>query len=193
MSNQGDKIVMYESPEAATYVENVKGWIDKDGRFFGDGPDGEQMARYFSCTHKKCECGGITERSWTRCEDCRNKAEIERYKALPFEEWDGITPVVIAFGDKYFYSEEEISDWIAEHNEDLEPGDRITELELLICTPNKLQYLDSSYWEDVLFEDTEIPKELQEAVNAVNKVIDTLPAQSYSPGKIRTTYKYTEQ
>jgi hypothetical protein len=192
MSNK-DKVIMYESPEAATYMTGIKGWVDINRRYFGDNEDGERMARFSSCTHKKCDCGGLMERIWTKCENCRGKAAIERYNSLPFEEWDLVKPVCEAFGYKYFFSEEEITDFIYEHNEDCDEEDKITELDLLICEPNSLQHLHSSYWEDVLFEDNDIPKKLQDAVDAVNKVIDTLPPQSYSPGKIRTTYKYTEQ
>ena len=46
-----EQIVMRDSPESAQYRTDLKGWVSRDGFYFGDGPQGERTARYAGCTH----------------------------------------------------------------------------------------------------------------------------------------------
>ena len=74
------KIVMYDSDEAATYRHNIGGWVDRHGVFCGKDED---LARYRGCTHRPCsKCGKPVPKSYTVCDECRRKAEIEKYEAL---------------------------------------------------------------------------------------------------------------
>ena len=58
MIKETEKIVMYDSPEAATYRTDIKGWVSRDGHFYGDnGPSAEHGARWSGCTHMNCKCG----------------------------------------------------------------------------------------------------------------------------------------
>jgi hypothetical protein len=177
-----ENVIMYDSPEAATYVKNIEGWIDKDRRFFGKGDDGERMARYSSCTHKTCDCGNIMQKGYTKCEDCRRKASVERYNALPFKEWDLSEPVCTWDGDKYFFNIEDLEEYMEENE--------LTEIPLLLCEANKYRKIEADYWADVFPDDSdgELPKEMQEALDNLNAVIDKMPAASYAPSRIRTTY-----
>lgn len=183
MNNTEKKVIMYDSPEAATYRTDIEGWVSADGFYCGKGEAGEQAARYRSATHKKCECGEVIEmRTYTTCNSCRHKKSVEYYNKLPFKKYDG-SPVVDWDGDTYFFSEEEIQDYL--DNNELES------IDLLFCKENNWSKIEYDYWQDDLPEnsDGELPKKMQEALDALNKVISELPACSYSPGKIRTSYK----
>ena len=96
--------IMYASEEAAQQV-TVTGWQSRNGRFYGSD---EHLARWDGCTHLTCECSNEVEKSWTKCGDCRDKAGLERYLALPFQEWDELTPLTLYDNDTYFWSKEEV-------------------------------------------------------------------------------------
>lgn len=176
--------MMYDSLEAATFVTNISGWIDKDGRFFGNNKDSEHMARYSSCTHMRCECGELMTKGWTKCEKCRSISDIEKYNKLTFKEWNGKDIVYSELVNKYFNDSDEIEYYCAD--EEIDPKD----LRLLLCYPNEFREIESDYWEDVLPEESEgeLPKKLQEALIVFNEVIKSLSPASYSPSKTRTTY-----
>ena len=178
-----EKVIMYDSPEAATYIKDIEGWVSADGFYCGKGESGEQSARYRGATHRKCEnCDAIIKmRTYTLCDECRHKKAVENYKKLPFREYDG-SPVVDWDSDTYFFNEEDIQDYL-EDNE-------LDSIDLLFCKENKWSEIEPDYWQDDLPEnsDGELPKKLQDSLNNLNKVISELPPCSYSPGKIRTSY-----
>ena len=57
MKKVEEKIIMFDSPEAAVKV-NMDLWKSSDGRLAIT----EETARYNGCTHKSCECGGIMKK-----------------------------------------------------------------------------------------------------------------------------------
>ena len=179
------KQILYDSSEAARYVGNIKGWVDINNRFFGDNKDSEHMARWSSHTHKKCECGELMQKGWSKCNNCIAKASVERYYKLPFVEWEAvIRPVYSDAFDTYFFNEDEIDDFCEENN--VKPN----ELMLLQCKGNYFAPIDFGQWQDIMPEEVdELPKELVAGIEALNKIIDKLPPASYSPGKIRTEYQ----
>lgn len=177
-----DKKIKYNSTEAARYVENIKGWVDINNRFHGDGKDAEHWARYSSCTHMICECGNEYKKGWGVCSECRDKKELENYYKLDFKEYDG-SVVYSKLLDKYFFDENELIDYL--YNEDYEI---VTDLRLVLCKENYFNELESDYFEDVLPEDGDLPEKLQEAIDELNNVIKQLPCASYSPINIRTEY-----
>jgi hypothetical protein len=181
MEELKQKVIMYDSPEAATYRTNIEGWVNSEGRFYGKE---EHLARWSGCTHIKCEgCGKpIPVRSYTRCEDCRHKIAVENYNKLPFVEWDETEPVVTWDKDTYFFSLEDLIEFL-EDNE-------MNEIDLLLCEENKWHAIPWDYWSDMMPEgQDELPEALEKALKEFNKVISELPTQSYSPGKVRTSYK----
>jgi hypothetical protein len=107
---------------------------------------------------------------------------------LPFKEWNGKEIVYSDMADKYFQDSDEIEDYCEE--EEIEPS----ELRLLLCVPNYFDQVDGDIWSDVLPEDSEgdLPKKLQDALNAFNEVIKSLPPASYSPSNTRTMYQRSE-
>ncbi len=175
------EIIVLDTDDSAAKLITVTGWVSRDGRFFGDN---EESARYAGCTHKSCDCGNSMTKGWTKCDSCRSKSAAERYKALPFQEWDWEVPV--CDDDEYFFSAEAIDDYLEEH--DLKPED----LSLVICTPNNFNEITSEYWDGILAEDGEIPVELQNKLDELNKFIATLAPASWSPSKIRTEYRPVE-
>jgi hypothetical protein len=179
-----EKQINYDDENAARFVENIKGWVDINNRFYGNNPNSEHKARWSSCTHQKCECGKLMTKGLTKCDECRTKAEIERYNQLPFKEYNG-DMVYSHSADQYFRDSDEIEDY-CEDNE-TEPKD----LRLVFCEPNEFSEVNGEYWEDVLPEDSEgeLPTKLQEALDTLNKVISEMPPASYSPSKTRTEYR----
>jgi len=177
------KQIIYDDENAARFVENVKGWVDINNRFFGNNPESEHMARWSSCTHLKCECGNLMTKGWTKCDECRTKSGIERYNQLPFKEYDG-SIVYSHYADEYFNDADEIEIYC--EDEDVDAKD----LRLVFCVPNKFREINSDYWSDILPDDSEgeLPVKLQQALDSLNKVISELLPASYLPGKIRTEY-----
>lgn len=176
------KVIMYDSPEAAE-KKTVTGWFSRDGRFWGKD---ESMARYSGCTHKKCECGGITERGYTYCKVCRGKRHVQAYMARPYKDIE--YPVYSDALDKYFFSEDDLIDYCFDEEVDTH------DLMLIICQENRYTHIGFSQWDDIMPEDSDgdLPQSLLDAIKACNEVIDKLPPASYGPGKYRTTFPHPE-
>lgn len=182
-----EEIIMYDAPDTAS-IKTLTGWVAKDGHYWGEN---EHMARWSSCTHKTCECGNIHNKHWTCCDDCREKHRIERYKALPFQEWDGETPLCSDADDTYFFDIDSLIDHCVEHS--TTPDD----LHLVICQPNHMQYVEDDLWSDSLADDMYlddcVPGEVLEALQNLNDAIKKhRPVLSWSPGKHRTSVKLPE-
>lgn len=183
-----EKVIMYESPEAATYLTNIEGWVDVNRYFFGKGEQGERMARYSSHTHKLCECGKTMKKGYLRCSDCRHKSDIEKYKAMPFREWDGKEPVCTRDANDYFFSIEELINFMLNNEE--EP---IHEIDLIICSPIGYCEIDLETIAQDVHDDWQPESELVDKINEFNKFIQTLPPHSWQAGSIRTNYKIQEE
>ena len=188
MTTNTDKIILYDSPEAAKEV-TVTLWQSACGHLYKD----EGTARYAGCTHKICACGKKMRKFYTQCDDCQNKTFREKYLNLKFEEWDGKTPLCLYGDDKYFFDVSDIEDYLDELNNYEEENNEYgpEDLQLVICKPNYLPQVqidsddipENLEWEDV------VPKELDKRVAELNEYIKTLKPISWSQGKIRTEYK----
>lgn len=175
------KVILPTDPEAATFRTDISGWVDIHGRFWGTD---ERMARYSSSTHSMCECGNIVSRGWTKCSSCREKEDITRYDKLQFKVWDGDEYVYSYAVEEYFRDEDEIMEYCDDH--DIMPNG----LRLVLCEPNYFNELNKDQWDEILPEDSdgELPKKLEDAIDALNNVIKSLPPASYSPSNYRTSY-----
>ena len=170
------KIILYDSPEAAKPHRLEKdGWATPDGHWY----ENEDIARYHGCTHKRCECGGIMSKGYTKCEKCREKIESEAYLKLEFKEWDGKTPLAIYQSDEYFFDEDQLFDY-CEENEITS-----SELQLVICRPNYLRQLDYDLWCDDLGEEQELPEELASMITQINEYCET-HSINWIPSEYRT-------
>lgn len=110
-----DRLVELPWEESAAYVENIKGWACKVcGCFYGDGPAGERAARYCHAKDKPCDCGGRHSKHYTYCDRCRAATRHEVWLKMQEVEWDGTTPLVDHDSDRYFFSPEDLADWLLE-------------------------------------------------------------------------------
>ena len=160
------KKILYTSDEAAS-LKTITGWVSSSGRFFGDD---EHLARWEGCTHIICDCacGAEVERRYTSCSSCRYKAELSRYQALEFKEWQG-EPLTLFNRDEYFWDEDEIIDYCETYG--LQPAG----LMLVICEPILPVEIDPDVcWSDLLPEGESLRSldpELWKAFDALNDFI----------------------
>lgn len=179
MKNQKE-MVLNTSDEAATYQTGIKGWVSRRGNFYGDSPTSEEIARYDGCTHRPCkECGAPALKVYLYCKECSKIRKFLKFKSREAKVWDRITPLYSDAEDEYFMTEEELIDYMRGSSVNFE------DLQLLICEPNYLQYVDEDYWADELYEDCELPLEVYKALDNLNKEIDKVGPVSWSPGKFR--------
>lgn len=178
-----DKMVLYSSEEAAKYVKNIEGWVDRNGLFFGNKKESESCARYSGCTHRDCEdCGEPAEKWRTVCKRCKVARDTKRYLEREKKEWDKITPLYSEGCEQFLFSEDEVYDFI---NEVTTLNQRI-----VICDPVKLSRVDEDNWCDELPEDGgELPTDIQEALNDLNELISESGAVSWTPGKYAAIVK----
>jgi hypothetical protein len=170
------QIVMRDSPEAAQYRTDLKGWVSRDGFYFGDGPQGESAARYAGCTHVACDrCGAPTTKGYTQCRDCRELTYIAKYEAMPRAEWDGKAMLYSEARDQYYSTPDDAA-------EDLEEDQTLADLRLVICEPNYVRQIESDYCCDDLPEDGDVPDDVAEAMEAFNEAVAGI-VLSWSPGK----------
>ncbi len=170
--------VHYDSPDAAKRV-TLTGWVSSTGFFYGND---EHLARWAGCTHVKCkQCGAPTEKMWTACEACRHKNDIDRYDALKKEKWDGATPLYSDAHDKYFFDFDELVDFLR----DLLVDDKsitVDDLRLKLCKPNMPREIDVDHFSDDMPEDRDdLPKAIEEAIEAFNAVMRAQAPLSWSP------------
>ena len=172
-----EKIILPESDEAAKFVTGISGWVDRNGRFYGQS---EEMARYYGSSHKKCEeCKeAIINRDHRYCEDCREKKFIERYNKLEKKVWDGESYLYSDLDDVYFADYDYVNDYLDEHGiED------INNLRLVICEPNYLGEISEDYWSDDLPDDMDLPDSVLSALETFNAALKAAGIVSWSPGK----------
>lgn len=167
------EIILNDSPEAAQYVKNIEGWVAND-MFYGKNED---VARYAGCTHKKCDCGEVMEKMYTKCAECRERAAVERHNKREKKKWDGETPLYSQAADEYFFDEDELLSHLEEY------GCTAQSLRLVICKPVMLSTIDTDYWEGELLEDGELSDAALKALDDFNAVLRDEGPVSWEPGK----------
>lgn len=124
----------------------------------------EANARACCATDVPCPTEGCTERARSLtypCYTCRMKKAAERYAKLEVVEWDGETPLTLHDDDRYFFSVEELEDFIEEcvdsSWESLSAEsvyDYLQRLQLELCEPVLVPVFDAhDYLQDELPED----------------------------------------
>lgn len=168
-----EKIVMIDDDDAAQPY-TMEGWKSRTGYFYAD----ESLARYEGCTHRPCgQCGAPAEKAYTKCLTCREDAAKKRFLARPQANLDG---------EDWLYSEREDRFYpdLESAEDDLEEGETLEDLRLIICEPVTARALDSEYFEDELPEDEEIPEVIEAAIMAFNKAVKDV-ILSWRPGRNR--------
>lgn len=170
--------VTFDSPHAAER-STATGWRSRHGRFFEDGPQSENMARYDGCTHTLCrECGAPVEKPYLLCPVHRGMKEKERFSKCEKKEWDGETPLVIFGDDRYFFDSGDLIEYCLDN--DVAPDN----LMLIICEPNYARGISSEIWEDILPDVGDLPQELENAINDFNNAVGACKKPiSWSGGK----------
>lgn len=165
-TKQAEETIRYE--DAAEYLTNIKGWVCKKCHtYFGKHED---MARYCCATEQPCPCGRRNlNKNYTVCEVCRDKLKQERWEKRPRVEWDGETPLVA--GDRYFFSADDLGDWIANETEWPPSREFIEGLHLELCEEcEPIAFELSNITEDLLpsEHDGDLPEGAAEVEKAVN-------------------------
>lgn len=179
-----DKIILPDSPEAATYRTDIRGWVARDGKFYGDGKTAEELARWAGCTHAPCDrCGTPTPKGYTRCDACRTMDAIKRYEAMPRAEWDGEAPLYSQLTGDFYDDLIEAE----EAAEEMEEPPTLADMRLVICEPVHVRRLDIADVLDGLTpDDGDLPADINAAIQAA---VDTYNAAvagfilSWEPGK----------
>lgn len=174
--NKNSERVLITSDEAAKFVTNIEGWVDRHGRFWGKD---EYIARWSGCTHVLCkDCGMIIPKEgFTVCGDCREAKAVERYKLREQKQWDGQTPLYSEVADEYFFDGDSLQYYL----EDSECT--IQDLRLVICDPVKLSEITDEFFCEDLPEEGEVPSDVLDAMDELNRVIQEQGPVSWVPGK----------
>lgn len=173
-----DRIVMRDSPEAAEYRTDIRGWVSRAGHYYGDSPSSEDTARYAGCTHVACKyCAAPTEKPYTACAQCRDRKALERFEALPRAEWDGVAMLYSDTRSEYYKDIDEAEDG-------LEKGETLADLRLLICEPIYVRRIDGDLFCDDLPEGEErLPPVVEQAIEAFNAAVAGI-ILSWTPSKV---------
>lgn len=169
---------------AAEYRTNISGWVCKTClRFYGDDAGSERTARF--CCEKDHACGteGCKNRAerLIYCDPCIEKRDLEKWRALAQVPWDGETPLVLDTDDKFFFSSEELIDYLADH------GLSIEDVRLVIAQKDKPRDFDmNEFLCDYLIDDYGDldDKEINKQVN--QWIEDNVPVM-WLPGDTRPT------
>lgn len=175
-------VITPDSPEAATYRTDIRGWVSRRRRFFGDGAHAEYAARHDGATHRTCEdCGDVFPQGYsTCCATCRQKRDVARYNERPRAKWDGKAMLYSEALDKFFDTPEDAMDYA--YLEDDENPMPLEDMRLVICEPDYARTIDSDYWQDQLPDDGELPAEIEDALAEFNEAISGV-LLSWNPGK----------
>lgn len=169
------KQILNTSDDAAKFVTDIEGWVDRHGRFFGNDKNG---ARWSGCTHIVCsDCGQSTPKNYLICESCREKKAIKQYESKERKKVDRETPLYSETADEYFFDEDSLRDFL-EDNECT-----VQSLRLIICEPIYLKEIDEDYFCDELADDGELPEAVVDALDNLNAVIRDENPVSWTPGK----------
>ena len=169
-------IIMYDDPQIVT-PHTQQGFKGLDGHFWPD----EHMARWSSCTHLKCDCGKVMSKSWTKCDDCRHKMDVEKYNSMPRKPHDGQFPLALFRGDEFFFDEDALYSYCDEQN--LQPS----ELMLVFCTADYGPEVTSEIFADHTPEDwqyDDLDPDVLKAMDALNKVIRDNGPYCWWPDKV---------
>ena len=169
--------------EESAHIVTVTGWACKTcSRWWGND---EHMAKWCCAKDLPCECGGRVEKSWTKCGECRAKADLERFIGLSQIDWDGKTPLYSDASDEYFFDEGDLIDVLRDEESTAE------DLRLLVCEPQRApSFCMADHLCDILPDGSDdLPDGAEEAEKALNDYLGQLDAISWTPSNKRLSQK----
>lgn len=182
-----DDETVLPTDDRAAYQVTITGWASRDGVFFGNGEDSERQARYHGSTHNICQdCGGVARKSRLVCDECSDAREVAVYATLPRKTWDGVTPLYSEKYEKYLTSDPVEELYYIEQDKGLTEGSlTLEDMRLLICDPTHFSQVQEDQWYELLPDgyDDQLPREMQDALDALNAVIDKQPPPSFYPSR----------
>ena len=176
-----NKVIDYNEPNLVE-KKSISLWVTKDGRCFSE----EKDARYFACTHRKCQfCDNLTEKYRLYCRECETSKLFEKFNSYESKDWDGITPLYEIFADVYVWDENDLYNLA----EDLGMDEK--ELSLVFCQKvhQNLINIEDVIDLDNVEEDIDVHTEIILAVNKLNEAIEKYEPLLWEPSKIKAIIK----
>lgn len=181
------KIILPDDPTAATYETNIEGWVSRERHFYGKQPGAEERARLDGSTHIKCPtCGSIRDKTYAVCDTCYRNKKQQQWEEMEFQAWDCTTPLVLFDGDKYFFDQDDIEQYLEDINESSEVLMESSDLRLVICKANYLGKINYDWWSDELPEGRDLEPEVVAKIDELNKFLSEQPPVSWSASKFKT-------
>lgn len=173
-------------------LEIKKGTIEVDCVLIDGKPINLTQVSYQSIetfiTHDNCvKCGNEFKKEYSfnnKCSMCKFADELERYEKLALIEWDGETPLCIFNDDKYFFSVDDIQEYIDEQ-EDL----NIEDLMLCVCEESSFLQIDYQHFADVVHDEWEPSDEMKRKLEEFNDFLRAESTNTWFQGKQRVTLK----
>jgi hypothetical protein len=166
MNATGKPTIRYE--DNAERRTDLVGWCCKAcGRYWGAD---EHMARWCCATDLPCDIEGCDGRArkhgFTTCDACRRRKDDERWAAVEKVAWDGVTPLCEWDGDRFFFDDGAVADYVADR---LADGVAIEEIHLVLCerdTPRSFDMAD--FQSDYLAREWDCGRHFDEIDKVVN-------------------------
>lgn len=183
-----DGIILVTDPRSAKAV-TLNLWESRKGNLFKD----EQTARSDGATHVICKCGKLAKKPYCACPDCRHKAKVERYMAMPHKEIDNSVPVYSEYLEEYFSSISDAAERLDELIEDaIESGeDSDIDLMLVVCEQMEIPDLDKDWFtetfQNYIPEDSKLHPDIVQKLAELNAVIKKHRPEGYGKGLFRTS------
>lgn len=161
MITNKEKLPYEEAAEQVT----LTGWACKTcGHFWRKD---EHMARYCCAKDMACECGARIRKSEGSCWGCRSRDKAVLWHKLVAEKsvaWDGKTPLSLWDDDQFFWTPEDLADYLEVS------GERsLEELRLVLCVENKPPYFNlADFLQDTTYEDFDDQGEFADIEKPVN-------------------------
>lgn len=151
------------------------------------GPNSEELARRDGATHVPClTCKQPAKKPALRCESCKTAHERACYLNLPCRDWDGTELIWSEVLNDVFRGPE----YLVDAAMDLWPAEETTELNLLVypVKPVPCPVIDEcGFFERHLAPDSELPDEVQQAMEAYNNAVEGI-VLSYDPDYTQRLY-----
>lgn len=169
--------------EAAERRTDISGWICKTcRRFYGDEVDAERAARY--CCEKDHKCGtdgcdNRAKKNWIYCDACNDKRDHLRYLALEVVHWDGDVPLVIHDDDHFFFSADDLREYLEQE------GVKLEDMRLVVAVEDPPRHFDLSDFLDDHLPDGLEPDDHTKLDAYVNRWIEKHVPKVWTAGKTR--------